>query len=117
VDQSNLYSAQKNSDFRLDVPILNRFLGILVFSGYNSAPTEKMYWFTSPDITFPLVWNTLSRSHYLKVKSALHLADNDKVDSKIERQAASIAQKLEYLHVHCQLTNQYHGRHDMDVKC
>jgi hypothetical protein len=79
VDQSNLYSAQKNSDFRLDVPILKRFLSILLFSG---APTEKMYRFTSPDITISIVRNTLSRSHYLKVKSALHLADNDKVDSK-----------------------------------
>jgi hypothetical protein len=81
VNQSNLYSAQNKSDFRLDVPILKRFLGILVFSGYNSAPIEIMYWSKSADITFPVVWNTLSRSHYLKVKSALHVADNVKVGS------------------------------------
>lgn len=81
VDQSNLYSSQKNSDFQLDIPTLKRFLGILIFSGYNSAPNEKMFWSTSPDINFPIVRSSMSRFDYLKVKSALHLANNDNIDS------------------------------------
>ena len=42
IEQSNLYAQQNNRyDFHLEVYQLQRFLGILLFTGYNKLPIER----------------------------------------------------------------------------
>ncbi|XP_065193176.1 piggyBac transposable element-derived protein 3-like [Sycon ciliatum] len=78
VDQSLLYAArEKNNDsFGLEAVDLERFLGILLLSGYHTLPTESDYWSTQPDLGVPLVQTAMSRNRFRSIKQYLHFVDN-----------------------------------------
>ena len=57
---------------------LKAFIGILLYSGYNPLPSERMYWSIDDDLSRPIVRQAMTRSEYLKIKSYLHVQDNNK---------------------------------------
>ena len=50
-------------------------LGILLLSGCHSLPEEHDYWSRQQDFGVAIVYNTMSRNRYHKIKN-LHFADN-----------------------------------------
>lgn len=120
--QSNLYAAQNNRDFRLDMAYLKRFIGILLFTGYNCVPQEDLYWTQSPDIHFPIIRETMPRSMYRKIKINLHLADNDTIDAsdklyKVRHFLQAVSQNCSKFKIFSHALSidesmwPYHGRH------
>lgn len=81
VEESIKYAHQKNRlNFSLSVPLLKRFIGCLLFTGYSCLPQEKLYWSLADDVSSPLVRNAMTRSTYMSIKQNLHLADNTALD-------------------------------------
>ena len=79
--ESIKYAQQKNhQNFTLTVPMLKRFIGFLLYSGYVCLPLERLYWSLSEDASCPLVRTAMSRSTYTFIKQNLHLADNNALD-------------------------------------
>lgn len=79
--ESTKYAHQNNRlNFSLSVPMLKRFIGFLLFTGYSTIPQEKMYWSVADDVNFPLIRSAMSRSVYLTVKQNIHIADNTNLD-------------------------------------
>ncbi|KAF0302665.1 PiggyBac transposable element-derived protein 3 [Amphibalanus amphitrite] len=61
---------------------LKAFIGILLYSGYNTFPSEQMYWSKDDDLARPIVRQAMTRSDYLKIKSYLHVQDNNIVTAR-----------------------------------
>lgn len=81
VTESVKYAHQNNRlKFSLTVPVLKRFIGILMFTGYSTLPQEQLYWSVSPDVNCPIVRETMNRATYLSIKQNIHLADNTILD-------------------------------------
>jgi hypothetical protein len=79
--QSILYANQKNyTDFSLNKEELRVFLAMQLLSGYHRLPQEDMYWEQSEDVGVPLVYKSLSKTCFSKIKRFLHLNDNSKTD-------------------------------------
>ena len=67
--QSNKYARYKsNLSFMMTIKKLKSFIAILVLSGYNQLPRQKMYWQRREDNQDRIV------------KHFLHLADNENLD-------------------------------------
>ncbi|KAG8234996.1 hypothetical protein J437_LFUL013876 [Ladona fulva] len=49
-------------------PTKKIFLGILIFSGYHTLPSERDYWSDQEDLGVPLVRDAMSRNTYLEIK-------------------------------------------------
>lgn len=77
-DQSLLYAHRDKNDlsFRLDLDEIYKFLGILILSGYHTLPSERHYWSTQKDLGVPIVSDSMTRNRFQKIKSFIHLADN-----------------------------------------
>ena len=59
--------------FSMDDSELKAFIGILVFSGYVTIPSEKLYWSESEDLAQDIVRKAMPRSKYMKIKQYLHV--------------------------------------------
>ena len=64
---------------------LKAFIGILLYSGYSPLPSERMYWSNDDDLSRPIVRQAMTRSEYLKIKSYLHVQDNNKQKESKDR--------------------------------
>ena len=42
----------------------------------STLPIQRMHWSDDSDLKHPYIWDAMSRSGYLKIKSYLHLQDN-----------------------------------------
>lgn len=80
INHTNKYAQQKNSTFSISKPLLKRFLGILVFSGFHPLPAVHHYWSTSPVCGIPIVKQAMPRNTFNEIKSFLHFNDNDNID-------------------------------------
>ncbi|GBL71055.1 Chimeric ERCC6-PGBD3 protein [Araneus ventricosus] len=81
VDESIKYAHNKNRmNFSLSVPMLKRFIGFLLFTGYSCLPQEKLHWSPAVDVSTPLVHNAMTCSSYMAIKQNIHLADNTTID-------------------------------------
>ena len=58
---------------------MRSFLGVLLLTGYHSLPKKHHYWSTQPDLGVPVVYNTINRNRYHKIKRYLHFADNQRL--------------------------------------
>ncbi|KRX94771.1 PiggyBac transposable element-derived protein 3 [Trichinella pseudospiralis] len=47
-----------------------------MLSGYHLLLHGQQYWSTQPDISVPLVYNTVSRNRFMELKKCIHFADN-----------------------------------------
>ncbi|XP_065320355.1 piggyBac transposable element-derived protein 3-like [Gordionus sp. m RMFG-2023] len=59
---------------------IQRFIGILLFTGYHSLPQERMYWSNDSDISIPIIRDTMTQLQFRNLKYNIHLADNTKID-------------------------------------
>ncbi|XP_066946084.1 piggyBac transposable element-derived protein 3-like [Macrobrachium rosenbergii] len=55
---------------------IRAFLGISLFSGYQSFPKERHYWPTQPDLGVTFVASAMTRTRFQALKSAMHIVDN-----------------------------------------
>ena len=53
------------------------FFTILAFSSYNTRPQFSMYWSNEADLSSPFVRELMSRNHFKRIKSCLHVCEND----------------------------------------
>ena len=62
MEQTQLYANRdkSNHDFHILNSELYQFLGIVLFSGYHSLPTERDYWLTQPDLHVSFVTNEMA---------------------------------------------------------
>ena len=58
---------------------MQKFLEIILLSGYHTVPEEQQYWSTQPDLRVEIVVKTMSRNRYLEIKKYMHFADNLKL--------------------------------------
>lgn len=82
IDQTNLYAQQNNSNFRLNLESLKRFIGILLLSGYHTLPATSDYWSTSPSLGVPLVQQSMSRNNFTQIKRHIHFNDNNNLNKE-----------------------------------
>ena len=66
-----------NHSFSLSEADLDVFLGIVLPSGYNALPQERLYWSNDEDVGVNLVKKKMSRNRFQEIKRYLHLADNN----------------------------------------
>ena len=66
-----------NHSFSLSEADLDVFLGIVLLSGYNFLPQERLYWSNDEDVGVNLVKKKMSRNRFQEIKRYLHLADNN----------------------------------------
>lgn len=75
------YARQKNNhSFEISKTEIERFIGILLFSGYHRLPRERLYWCRDEDINVSFVSDTLSRNRFDDIKRYLHFVNNDQLD-------------------------------------
>ena len=76
--QTNLYANKdkNNKNFKVLEYEMQKFLEIILLSGYHIAPEEQQHWSTQPDLHVKIVAKTMSRNRYLEIKKYMHFADN-----------------------------------------
>ena len=55
---------------------IKAFVGILLLTGYNSRPCQRLYWSKDDDISCPLILRLMSRKRF-EDKELIHFADNN----------------------------------------
>lgn len=86
VEQSELYMKQKGIVFQTDADELRAFFGICLVMGYHVLPSIRDYWSTQPDLQVPFVSNTMTRTRFETIRSALHFANNENMLPKTDPQ-------------------------------
>jgi hypothetical protein len=77
VQQSELYMKQNGIPFETDEDEMRAFLGICLVMGYHVLPSLRDYWSTQPDLHVPYIANTMIRSRFETIRSALHFSNNE----------------------------------------
>ena len=67
---------KNDANFDITTEEINKFIGIILLSGYHILPSERSYWSNQPDLGVPIVTGAMSRNRFQQIKSYLHLADN-----------------------------------------
>ena len=82
IDCTNKYASTQKNDpsFSLDAERLWDFFTIITFSLYNVQPQFTMYWSSEADITSTFVRGIMLRNSFKKVKTYLHVCDNEKLN-------------------------------------
>ena len=83
LDCTNKYAlAQKNDpSFPMNTEDLWDFFTIITFASYNLRPQFTLHWSNEADISSPFVREIMSRNYFKKVKTHLHVCDNNKLSS------------------------------------
>ena len=71
------YAYQRNEVIHLTPQEIQAFVGILLLTGYNSRPRQRVYWSKNDDISFPLISSSMSRKRFEEVKKLIYFADNN----------------------------------------
>lgn len=80
VSETVRYAGQKNNiKFEFNSQDLDKFISIMLLTGYHSLPRERLCWNKDEDIKVPFVAEQMSRSRFSEIKKYIHLADNDKI--------------------------------------
>lgn len=82
VEQSNLYSVQKDPNKPLNVTKeeIEQFFGICLCMSVYGLPRSRMYWASSTRVD--KVADTMSRNRWVEIKNNLHCNDNAGYDSR-----------------------------------
>lgn len=81
VEQTNLYSAQKNisTTFSTTNSEIRKYIGILFYMSVFRYPNVRSYW---GEYAFQMIQDTMSRNRFDLIRSNLHFNDNDKLPDK-----------------------------------
>ena len=71
------YGSQRNEVIHLTPQEIEAFVGILLLTGYNSRPRQRLYWSKDDDISCPLITRSMSRKRFEDIKKLIHFADNN----------------------------------------
>lgn len=82
VEQSNLYSVQKDTEkpANLDQSDIKKFIGICLYSSVVHMPSVRHYW--SNHMNYERVSETMSLKHFEKIRRFIHFNDNNTLDNK-----------------------------------
>ncbi|XP_065315620.1 piggyBac transposable element-derived protein 2-like [Gordionus sp. m RMFG-2023] len=79
VEQINIYAKQMNRpNICITIQDIQRFIGILLFTGYHSLPQERLYWSNDSDISIPIIRDTMTQLQFRNLKYNIHLADKNR---------------------------------------
>ncbi|KAF0747291.1 piggyBac transposable element-derived protein 4-like [Aphis craccivora] len=76
VDESNLYATQHNANLNTNVEEIIAFIGILIFMGFHSLPSIRLYWSTDQNFFYERVAKIMPVKIFLKILRYLHLNNN-----------------------------------------
>jgi hypothetical protein len=51
---------------------IKQFIGILMLSGYNKLPRERIYWSLDEDVGVKLVSNVISRNRFQEINKEVY---------------------------------------------
>ena len=78
VSESSRYALFLNQpDPKITIEEFKVFIGILILSGYNELPSQRMYWDSEDDTKNVLVTNSMRRDRFLQIKRFIHFVDNN----------------------------------------
>jgi hypothetical protein len=81
IEQSIMFAGQCNApDFTLTAQDLDTFIGLLMYTGYNRLPRQRMYWSHDVDLKNDFVSNAMTRNRFEQIKKYLHFADNTNLE-------------------------------------
>ena len=75
--ETERYASQQNEVIHLTTQKIEAFVGILLLTGYNSRPRQRLYWSKDDDISCPLISGSMSRKRFEDIKKLIHFADNN----------------------------------------
>ena len=103
-DYSNAYAIEKKGD-KFTSPIeaheLKTFLAILMLSGYNKLPGNRMYWQEKEDVHNNLVSHAMRRNRFVDILSVLHLCDNSEIPAGCNDKCAKIRPIVDMIQERC----------------
>ena len=77
VEETNRYAVQNGSGFRISLPTLETYIGMLLRMGVVHMPRYRMYW--SSDLRYNAIADYMSRNEFEDVGRFIHFNDNTKV--------------------------------------
>ena len=78
IEQSLLYSVHRNNHrFKLSCSDLEKFIGVILLSGYHTIQREDDMWNREEDLGIPMVYNNITRQNYRDIKRYIHFVDNN----------------------------------------
>ena len=77
--ETKRYASQQNELFYLQQHKIDAFIDIILLTGYNSRPRQRLYWSKDDDVAIPLIGlsRSMSRKRFEDIKKFIHFADND----------------------------------------
>ena len=75
--ETERYASQRNEIIHLTSQEIEAFVGILLLTGYNSRPRQRLYWSKDDDISCPLISKSMSRKRFEDINKLIHFADNN----------------------------------------
>ena len=75
------YASQQNELFHLEQHEIDTFIVIILLTGYNGRPRQRLYWSKDEDVVNPLVSRSMSRKRFEDIKKYIHFADNDNLST------------------------------------
>ena len=79
--ETERYASQGNEVIHLTPLEIEAFVGILLLTGYNSRPRQRLYWSKDDDISCPLITRSISRKRFEDIKKLIHFADNNNLSA------------------------------------
>lgn len=113
-EQTHLYAARdkNNHGFKMEMTDLEHCLGIILFSGYHTVPSERDYWSNNPDLEVPFVRQTMVRDTFLSFKRFLHVADNSNLE--VGNKVAKVQPVYNFLNNNLAQLGVFHQRLSID---
>ena len=75
--ETERYASQRNEVIYLTAQAIKAFVGILLLTGYNSRPRQRLYWSKNDNISCPLISRSMSRKRFEDIKKLINFADNN----------------------------------------
>ena len=75
--ETERYAAQKNQPMNISAQEIEMFLAIVILTGYNSRPRQRLYWSKDDDVTCSVVSRSMARKQFEDIKRYLHFVDNN----------------------------------------
>ncbi|CAI6375837.1 unnamed protein product [Macrosiphum euphorbiae] len=73
VEESNLYATQHNANLNTNVDEIKAFIGMLIYMGYHSLPSIRLYWSTDQNFYCERIAKIMPVKRFLKLLRYLHL--------------------------------------------
>nr|XP_055023106.1 piggyBac transposable element-derived protein 3-like [Misgurnus anguillicaudatus] len=79
LEMLNTYAAQKGATLNLTDEELLTFYGILLTTGYNSVPRQRLLWSGDNDVNNTSIKDAMRRNRFDEIMASIHVVDNMKI--------------------------------------